>query len=91
MLYPFTVKTINQREDGFWEVQVERQKTLEYDRGDPSNGFYEKPVVIKFQEFYAVKADTDSDALNLVAELVAKNSAERPYDFSKVEVNVVSG
>ena len=47
--------------------------------------------MIKFQEFYAVKAETDSDALNLVAELVAKNSAERPYDFSKVEVNVVSG
>jgi hypothetical protein len=92
MIYPFTLKKIESRLEGTFDVWVERQNVLNY--SDPANqeALFMAPTVIKFDEFYHVTAATEEDALLEVAKIVnaipTKPTFE--FDFSKVQINVVN-
>lgn len=92
MIYPFTIKSINHRDGGMFEITIERQKTLEYRRDNPNGGYYENPVVIKFQEFYSIEAETEEQALGVVASRVAEQAAVPSFNFdlTRSEINVIS-
>lgn len=92
MIYPFTVKTIESKLEGTFDVWIERQNVLNY--SDPVNqtSVFMAPTVIKFDEFYHVAADTEEAALEEVAKKVNSTTpkATFEFDFSKVQINVVN-
>lgn len=92
MIYPFTVKSIESKLEGTFDVWITRQNVLNY--SDPANqqAIFMAPTIIKFDEFYHVSAETQDAALEEVAKLVNATEVKPSYelDFSKVQINVVS-
>ncbi|CAB4195855.1 hypothetical protein UFOVP1298_46 [uncultured Caudovirales phage] len=92
MIYPFTVKNLESILDGFFDVQIERQKVLNY--AEPSNqeAIFMTPAIVKFKEFYHVKAETEEAALDEVARIIAAKPESPVFelDMTKVEINVVN-
>ena len=92
MIYPFTVKNIESKLEGTFDVWIQRQNVLNY--SDPANqeAAFMAPTIIKFDEFYHVNATSEELALEEVAKIVAANPLKPAYelDFSKAQINVAS-
>lgn len=84
MLYPFTVKNIESKLEGTFDVLIMRQKVLNYTDPATETAHLMTPTIIKFEEFYHVTADTEEAA----KQEIAKRIVETPLVY---ELDMLNG